>query len=408
MNDQIEEKGDAAAVGKALRSCEPDVSASPGCKDRVLARLMAHLEAQQKSRPAKAARRRHATLFLTIGSTVAAVAAACLVLWLTLGGGVPAARADFAKVLRNIREAASVSYDFVARVPGQPEERAHVLVMGDRARITFAGGEAQVFDGIRQKVLALDPASGQARLGNAFAGSAYGSFFQDLRKASTSAGTPAGKTFLDGRQVDVYLVSMPEGTMRMLVDPAEDLPVSVEMASPSAEAGTATMVFDNFRWHVPVDESLLSLEVPPGYTLKRLDAPPTQQDLVHLLKVCADASAGIFPAKLDFPTVSEIVLGRPEREVTASTDGNSKLSFGFGLDAKDKDALRECLGGLTFIEGFRQAGTWQYVGQGARYGDGNAEICWWTSPGSTARRVVYGDLKIKDVPAAGKSSQTKP
>jgi hypothetical protein len=73
-----------------------------------------------------------------------------------------------------------------------------------------------------------------------------------------------------------------------------------------------------------------------------------------------------------------------------------------------KKLFRTCLWGLNFVEGMQASGSWRYFG-GARLGDGQAVVCWWKPPGTATYKVMYGDLKTKEVlPGQLPQPQTKP
>jgi hypothetical protein len=318
-----------------------------------------------------------------------------------LGGGIRTAPADFAEVLRRVREVRSVSYDLVHRPLGQPEERARVQVAGGRTRVTWSDGRIHIFDEALHKILTLSPDSREARLVRS-AGTPYCDLLRSLRSISALAGTYVGREKTDGREAKVYQVTMVEGVMRMWVDPHEELPVRVEMRTLTAMGRQPLATMDRFVWNLPIPDSVFCFEVPVGYTLKELDAEPSESDLVRVLGICAAKSGGAFPGGFDARVVVRVVLGDEDGMRTA--DMGDALSVTHVND-EAKATLRDCLAGLAFVERIRETGTWRYVGGGVRSGDATAELCWWTSPGSTTRRVVYGDLRVQDAPLSNLPSE---
>jgi hypothetical protein len=338
-------------------------------------------------------------ILFTVGSAVAAMAAVCLVLWATLGEGISPAKGDFAEVLRRMRSANSVAYDLVFRLPGHPEEQAQVITAAGHARITWGDGRVHVFDGVRHEIQALSPARKEVTVAKSWGESPRWNLLESLTQIEESGAQRVGRETVDGRDTDVFRSSSPEGSVRLWVDLEKDLPVQVEFEVGQADGPKAVLAMKRLHWNLPVDTALFTLGVPAGYTLREPDlTESSEKDLIRLLRLCAEKSAGAFPPKLDVPAVSAVIEGRPENEVTATVHvGDDDYSVGSVRD-ECKDALRDCLGGLTFVHGVREKGEWQYVGNGVRLGDGNAEVCWWRSPGSSTRRVIFGDLRISDAP----------
>jgi outer membrane lipoprotein-sorting protein len=407
MSDSRRRESDDEVIRRAARSCKPAVTASPGSKERVFAQLTAHLEARRSAPALKIGRRRHAALFLAVGSATAALAVVCLTLWLTVGGGVSPVKGDFAEVLRRIRSIRSVAHHLTFLTPGQPDVEGDILASPGHLRVTWRDGKVDVISEIQKKTLTLRPALRQASLVATPDSGSYTDLLQSLRNASDSAGAYAGRATVDGREADVYTVSLPEGGMRMWVDPASELPSRVELTPRGADSNEAIVVMSSFRWDVPIDESLFLLDIPVGYTLRRLDAEPTEADLVRLLRICEDRANGRFPAKLDVDAVSGLVQGQSGGVVRGIGGGQGAMNYTRTQD-EYRELLRDCLGGLAFVQRIREKGTWKYVGADVRFGDGNTEVCWWTSPGSTTRKVVFGDLRITDAPLGNSPSEVSP
>ena len=159
----------------------------------------------------------------------------------------------------------------------------------------------------------------------------------------------------------------------------------------------SVLVLGDFQWDPLIEEGAFSLDVPPGYTVRQPDEEISERDLVRMLRLCAEKSGGAFPARVSAQLIFSTVLGSQGNDASNTADVGDALAV-TQFESEAKDIVRDAARGLTFIERIREKGTWSYLGGGVRLGDAQAEVCWWTVPGSTVRRVIYGDLQIRDAP----------
>jgi hypothetical protein len=263
--------------------------------------------------------------------------------------------------------------------------------------VTFPDGRTHILNWAEGKLLVLNPVTKIATLLRITA--AFEDHLENLRKTGESQGQFAGYEMLNGRRVVVYQVPHPQGATRVWADPEQEMPVQMEIRS-CAEDGQETITFlDNFRWNEPVSDSLFALEAPAGYTFQRPQSSLTEESLIDLLRACANMQHSSFPGRLDSKTVLALVLKTYPEAFTLDTvqgGGNPTLS---DVGDEIKETYRVCLRGLAFIEQVGENGSWRYVGRDVKLGDGTSAVCWWRPAGSATFRVVYGDLRIKDVPA---------
>ena len=397
MANDTAQHDDEQAFRQLVRSVVPDTTPPPGCEERLRLRLKARILAGAPTRRAGEHRRHSWGRGLRFASAGAAMVIAAIVIWWLAGGGVRTASADFAEMLRRVRQANTVAYDQILRVPGQPETEVRILMArSGRARVTASDGKVAVFDLVQRKLLRLLPDTKTAVLRPLALGSAHYDPLDDLRRAKVSAGRFVGRETLDNQEAVVYQVVAPQGRMRVWVDPDEELPIRIEVRSRVANALESLTILKNFNWNRPIPDSKFSLDVPPGYTLA---PPPPEASLIRLLRICARMNDGSFPARLDARTVFESVLrnGQPaDNSYGAHTGVTPIITDG---DDRTKETYKACLHGLAFVEQVNENGTWQYVGQGVRLGDGAARVCWWKPPGTASFRMVYGDLQVRNVTA---------
>ncbi len=50
-----------------------------------------------------------------------------------------------------------------------------------------------------------------------------------------------------------------------------------------------------------------------------------------------------------------------------------------------------------FMEDHTEPGSFRYVGAGARAGQADRILCWFTTTGTTKHRAVFADLSVRDV-----------
>ncbi|HUT62286.1 MAG TPA: hypothetical protein VNA25_30985 [Phycisphaerae bacterium] len=410
MTDTGTQHSDDEALRKVLRSCKPDTAPPQGCKERVFARVMAYLESKGRAEGSLAGKKHRYRLPVVVLSGASAAAAIVLVCFWILGLGVRTASADFGEMLRRVREVTSVAYDVTVQAPDQPRERAHVLNSLGRTRLTWASGAVNLIDENRETVLSLSRISKEARFGKLV--DQIPPQYDLLRWLSAmkeTAGTRVGHGVVGQREADIFHVTVPRGSMRIWVDREEELPLRVEARTPVGSGRESLTILESFRWDPPFDESAFSLEVPPDYTLKQADEEPSEADLVRTLRICAEKSRGTFPAKLNAQIVLRIVLPSREQRPQHTVDlGDSAAMTYTYTDLETRNALRQCIRGLAFVEQVREKGTWSYVGAGVRLGDAQAEVCSWVGPGSEIRRVIYGDLRGKDVRTTTAPSKDEP
>ncbi|MFC1558747.1 hypothetical protein ACFL40_05285 [candidate division KSB1 bacterium] len=63
-------------------------------------------------------------------------------------------------------------------------------------------------------------------------------------------------------------------------------------------------------------------------------------------------------------------------------------------DEKIKKSIQS---GMLFFAQMKPENDWHYAGKGVKMGAADKPICWWKPDGAEKYRVIYGDLKIRDV-----------
>lgn len=373
--------------GNLLKASKPDVTPDGVFKDKLREQVLGQLPAQE-TRWARQAGRRSLTIRFAAAAAMIVVAATG---WMFLGGSTSTASASFAQMLQRVRRAVTVTYDATYSLAQPPDNRAHVLMAAPRrVRVEWSSGRIQITDNNKKMILAIYPDRKKAVLSPVFSTAAQsGEPLLNLQQLGDSAGQLIGKEKINGREVEVYEARINQQVMRVWVDVQDQLPARVEVRLSGQSSQAPTMALDHFQWNVPIADSLFSVEAPPGYALEGPADTPPEQLLATLLKVSAQDSSGVFPPKLDPQTLFEIIK--------KNTQSSSLDSATVRTSSEDQQKLfRTCAWGLNFVQQMQANGSWRYFG-GARLGDAQAVVCWWKSPSAAAYKVMYGDLKTKEV-----------
>jgi len=333
-------------------------------------------------------------------SAVAAVAAAVvLVVGFWPGKAGRGSGVAFAEVMQRICSARTVTYDsdITSEGPSQPAVHSKVMHMGLGRMRTESLGGTTIMDSSAHKSLALLPATKKAiRL--EFVGgpqappqaTPQATIFDHLLQLRGKASEDLGQQEIDGQAATGFRVKEAGFDWAIWVDPATGGPIRIELTCDAVlGAGTKT-VMRNFAFDVPLDESLFSLDPPPGYTLdvQQLDLPATpEQALIDSLRECADVYEGQFPQKFDKHCTEDL-----EEKINPKKQPAKAMQFA--------RSFGRIFGGLMFVQALPAGSDWHYVGGGVKLGQADMPICWWKPAGSQTYRVLFGDLSVRDLDKA--------
>jgi hypothetical protein len=305
------------------------------------------------------------------------------------------ATVTFAEVIKPILSARTVVLDFIV---GSEETGPvmHEIVVGSRIRRTFSNkATIMVFDLDKGKMLTLDPPS---------KGAAYVDIQGPLREGMRNLiefvrnavirvkdrpDIPVqelGQREIDGRKAVGFLVRSHNEEVTIWADSKTAQPIRIELL-----IGQTPYILKNIEFDVPIDESLVSMEPPAGYTLsdKQFDMSNfTEQDFITVLRLWAEhVLGGSFPQSLSVGDLmrQDPVIGEKIGQLNISDEEKTQLGMTMGR-------------GLLFFQQLDPTGvTWHYAGSGVKLGDASKAVFWYQPKGSQTYRVIYGDLSIKDV-----------
>ena len=155
----------------------------------------------------------------------------------------------------------------------------------------------------------------------------------------------------------------------------------------------ACSVTHDINFHADLDDSLFSLEPPPGYDVtseKRTLVTETQ--MIEYLGIMADYNDKTFPDQpysIDVDRLNEI----DDKAKEDRTPAEQRLR---DITDQYKMANLNMMPTGHFIEDNTVKGTFRYLGKGVKLGDADRIICWYKLKDAGVYRAVYGDLSVRD------------
>jgi hypothetical protein len=209
-----------------------------------------------------------------------------------------------------------------------------------------------------------------------------------------------GKKEINGKEAQgIHAYSGTSVDLTIWSDPQTNLPVLVE----TTKLGQTLIVMSDFKFNVPVDTSLFSMEIPEGYTEQKqtkIDLSNlSEQDLVTCLKTCSELMNGRLPDKLDLDTIQQQIADFDKSVVTSMAELNQQQQRGMEI-------MTTIIRGLTFVQNLK--GQWQYYGKDVPAEDDNSAIFWYKPAGSENYRVIYRDFNIREQVTAPAMPKSKP
>jgi hypothetical protein len=328
------------------------------------------------------------------------VAVAVVIVGIFIGLNSLQNKVTYARVIDPVLNARTLIYDVV-----DPTDLLsfHDIVIERKTRrnVPFMNME-MIIDGNNSRILALDPIHKNASFGSMSQESFdyqrdFLNLIRDVIGKAVNEPQPAvnklNQRTIDGRDVVGFKFNPEpdETAVNIWADPATALPVQIEIHI--GKSYTKTLAGQNFTLKnivvaVPVDESLVSMELPSGYTLKESQAFSLElyeDDFLKMLKMWTKYSPDrAFPDELRYVDPIKIVENSNDRMNLSPQEENA-----IGI-------LYMRWGGFLGALGNNEADH-LYSGKGVRYGETNTEISRYRMPDTQSWRVVYGDLHIDTI-----------
>ncbi len=324
-------------------------------------------------------------------------AAAAVIIVAALGiNSIMAPSVTWAQVVQPILNAKTVIFDMILGTDDTGMV-SHEIVVGTRMRKHMSNmpNMTMIIDTDNAKLLGLDKEAKTAVYVDIAGdlGDQHRSYIKFVRQiiAQLQEGQVErlDEEVIDGKKAVVFVGRGQNEQVTIWADPETAHPIRIE-----AQIGQElSFTMKNFEFDADVDESLVSMEVPAGYTLQKTDMSlgnSTEEDFIGCLRTWAEIIGdGTFPdaigsqrAMEDMPTLIQKVDAMKLTE-----EQGTQIGMGFAR-------------GLMFHQMLENQGSqWHYAGAGVKLGDANKPVFWYRSQGSDSYRLISGDLSVKDVAA---------
>lgn len=223
-------------------------------------------------------------------------------------------------------------------------------------------------------------------------------FFETLRtrlqKAEAQGGknvTALGRKEINGRGVVGYRVKIADDdVITIWADAETKLPVTVEVTT-----GSVVNTMTDIVLGAAVDEKLFDPQIPKDYAVQEMVidmSPPTEADLIDLLKTWASHMGGKFPDKIRQSMFEDF----------SKAQGQAFKDSGREPAMEDIAPLQKLIlsmtRGLRFYMELPKGSAKHYAGKGVKLNTPDTPIFWYRPEKSETYRVIYADLTVKDVP----------
>jgi len=245
---------------------------------------------------------------IAAGIVIVAGLIGLLLLGINTGGGSRA----FAEIVRPIVESRTCTFSVMTRGAGTADSGIHrgMFAVPGKMRLEGENGSVGIFDFEQRKMLMLMPDEKRAMImefqnmpAEKVEEAREFSFFsvrETIAKASGSA-EYLGERQIEGRTAVGYRLEEEAMTdTEIWADAKTLLPIRIETWTKLTGVESSAVMSD-FVFDVELDDSLFSLQVPEGYESveMQVDASlPQEQELIAVLRSCAEANGGAFPSEL--------------------------------------------------------------------------------------------------------------
>ena len=298
----------------------------------------------------------------------------------------------FAQVIEPILNARTIIFDsFIG--DEETGTSMHEIIVGQKIRRTISNmpGMTMIIDPEDSKMLVLTEADNSAAYVDISGqvGEQHQSFIKFLHHVITKVKDNSenlGEQEIDGQKAIVFEAGGPNEGLKIWADPETALPIRIELT-----LGQMSTIMKNFQFDPQIDDSLVNMNVPDGYTLAETEfdmTDVTEESFIESLRIWAKVIGdGTFPDEIGTEqTMKQVPLfGQKMMELNLPEQEATQMGMNFGK-------------GMIFHQSLETGGSdWSYTGQGVKLGDASKSVFWYLPDGSDTYRVIYGDLSVKDV-----------
>jgi len=198
-----------------------------------------------------------------------------------------------------------------------------------------------------------------------------------------------GQKVVDGRQAVGFKAIDNQKEITVWADANTMLPIRIEQ-----DVEDTKWIYKDFQFDVEMEEPLLFMETPDGYTLQDNQSQVndyTEKDFLNGLRLWTGVVRdGFFPDSL---SLMDWYKQYPQAEEKLMVSGLDK-----SLWEKMKTQIARS---MLFVNVVKVDGEIQYAGRGVRLGDADRPVFWYRSSQNPSGpyRVIYGDLHVAEVDA---------
>ena len=328
-------------------------------------------------------------------SPLVKLAAAAIIIIAVLIGINPFEPAiTLAQVIKPILNSRIIIFDMISGT----DEKAmtiHEIAVGSRIRRTMSNlpTMTMIIDMDNEQLLSLDNVGKTAFYANIkgdlgdMTRSYIGFVRQIIRQLQDNKVENLGEQIIDGQKAIGFKGKGQNEQVTIWADSQTAIPILIEVHIGQEMAFS----MKNFEFDAQVDESLVSMEVPNGYTMKdnQIDlGNATEEDFIESLRIWATILGdGVFPDAIDTEATMENmpVLIQKLQQLNIPEEEGTKMGINVGLS-------------MLFQQTLDVSGNpWKYEGKGVKFGDTSKVVFWYQPKGSVTYRVIYGDLHVEDV-----------
>jgi hypothetical protein len=308
-------------------------------------------------------------------SIVKLAAAAVIIIAVVIGvGSFLGGTVTFADVIEPILNARTAVLDLVV---GSEETGlvVHDIIVGSKIRRTIPNMGPAIVDLDNARMLRLDPLDKSAvyvdiqgpyqHYMNNYLGMVR-DIVTDMENHPEWPVQELGHQWIDGQRVVGFLLSEPKIKLTIWADAETAEPIRIEMLT-----GPSQTIIKNIKFDVPVDESLVSMDIPDGYTLYEGELDYTdfdEQDFIVILQFWAEhVLGGNFPDNMSAEDILKVapVLRQMIDQLNISDEEKMQIGTAMGR-------------GFMFFRRLEMSGIdWRYVYYKSRAELARLFLCAW-------------------------------
>lgn len=330
--------------------------------------------------------------------------AACILLVLGATMLLPSSSKAFSQVISNIRKLATAKFTIENLGPSNLIAVASVIAP-DRLRLDFQapGQPVNITNGAAGELIAFDLNSNQVSVNEIPKSNSNFDILKLLQKPDVNAVLSKDENTAHGTQLyDIF-----NGQGKVWVDIETQLPKRIEMTPPSG-TGATRLIYRDFEWNVPLEDSLFAMPVGKQVVRSSLLASPKEAELIAAFAIRQAFSQEPYEASyLDGSTKPGLRLGQLAYDLSKNQADNYQIQsvklqsiwnvIGISQsEASDPSLVQKRIDLLCMrLDGWARdiSRTGGWVGTDVRPGEAKP-LCWWKD--GSRIRVLRGDLTIVD------------